>query len=45
LQKQLLNPEMVLVPAIELLKMIISKEMLIYPRLAIFEQIAPSSKA
>ena len=45
LQKELLKPEMVLVPSIELLKKIISKEQLIYPRLDIFEQIAPSAKA
>ena len=36
---------MVLVPSIELLKKIMSKEQLIYPRLDIFEQIAPSTKA
>ena len=45
LQKELLKPEMVLVPSIELLKKIMSKEQLIYPRLDIFEQIAPSTKA
>ena len=45
LQKELLKPEMVLVPAIELLKKIMAKEKLIYPRLDIFEQIVPSSKA
>jgi len=44
LQKELLKPEMVLVPAIELLKKIMAKEKLIYPRLDVFEQIAPSPK-
>ena len=33
---------MVLVPMVNIFKKVISKEILIYPRLDIFEQIAPS---
>ena len=37
-----MKPEMVLVPMVTILKKIISHEMIKYPRLDIFEQIAPS---
>ena len=44
IKKELLKPEMVLVPMANILEKIISKDNLIYPRLDVFEQIAPSPK-
>lgn len=39
-----MKPETVLVPMVNILEKVISKEKLIYPRLDVFEQIAPSPK-
>ena len=41
-KRELLNPDMILVPIVTILNKAISEEKIAYSRLSVFEQIAPS---